>query len=163
VETGWAALQDAQRRVLALPNTGMAVTYDIGEWNDIHPLNKKELGRRLALEAYRVAYNDAEVVSSGPLYESAEIKGNSMVLTFSSVGSGLYANSLLQGFQIAGEDGVFVWANAVVLTKNTVRVWSSQIPDPSVVRYAWDGNPSDANRKNKDGLPASPFSTKASQ
>jgi sialate O-acetylesterase len=163
VETGWAALQDAQRRVLALPNTGMAVTYDIGEWNDIHPLNKKELGRRLALEAYRVAYNDAEVVSSGPLYESAEIKGNSMVLTFSSVGSGLYANSLLQGFQIAGEDGVFVWANAVVLTKNTVRVWSSQIPDPSVVRYAWDGNPSDANLKNKEGLPASPFSTKASQ
>ena len=159
VESGWAELRDAQRRVLELPNTGMAVTYDIGEWNDIHPLNKKEVGRRLALEAERIAYHDSTIVSSGPLYESMKISGNSIILTFSSTGSGLYANSLLEGFQISGEDGHFVWANAVVLSKNEVKVWSENVSKPTAVRYAWEDNPADANLKNKDGLPASPFTT----
>lgn len=160
VESGWAELRDAQRRALELPNTGMAVTYDIGEWNDIHPLNKKEVGRRLALEAMRVAYGDSAVVSSGPLYESMEIRDNSVILSFSSVGSGLFTNNLLDGFQIAGADGRFVWANAVVLSKNKVRVWSGSVKDPTAVRYAWDDNPAWANLKNKEGLPASPFTTK---
>lgn len=159
VESGWAVLRDAQRRTLGLPNTGMAVTYDIGEWNDIHPLNKKEVGRRLALEAARVVYADSLGVSSGPLYQSMEITGNSIVLTFSSVGSGLYANSLLDGFQIAGADGRFVWADAVVLSRNRVKVWSEKVKNPVVVRYAWDDNPAGANLKNKEGLPASTFTT----
>jgi sialate O-acetylesterase len=159
VESGWAELRDAQRRALELPNTGMAVTYDIGEWNDIHPLNKKEVGRRLALEADRVAYNDSSIVSSGPLYESMEIDSNSIVLTFSSVGKGLFTNCLLEGFQIAGADGHFVWANAVVLSKNKVRVWSQAVNSPQTVRYAWSDNPEGANLKNKKGLPASPFTT----
>lgn len=159
VESGWATLRDAQRRALELPNTGMAVAFDLGEWNDIHPLNKKEVGRRLALEAQRVAYGDDEVVSSGPLYESMKMEDGSIVLSFSSVGSGLFANNLLRGFQIAGEDGRFVWANAVVLSKNKVKVWSPNISNPTVVRYAWDDNPAEANLKNKEGLPASPFTT----
>jgi sialate O-acetylesterase len=159
VESGWAEVRDAQRRALELLNTGMAVSFDIGEWNDIHPLNKKEVGRRLALEAFRVAYNDSSVVSSGPLYESMEISGNSIILTFKMVGKGLYANSLLDGFQIAGADGRFVWANAVVLTKNKVKVWSESVKSPTVVRYAWEDNPAGANLKNKEGLPASPFTT----
>ncbi len=159
VESGWAEVRDAQRCALELPNTGMAVTYDIGEWNDIHPLNKKEVGRRLALEAERVAYHDSTIVSSGPLYESMKISDSSIILTFKSVGSGLYTNSLLDGFQIAGDNGHFVWANAVVLSRNKVRVWSDSVANPTTVRYAWDDNPAGANLKNKEGLPASTFTT----
>jgi sialate O-acetylesterase len=159
VESAWAELRDAQRQALQLPNTGMAVTYDIGEWNDIHPLNKKEVGRRLALESVRVAYHDSSVVSSGPLYQSMEISDNSIILTFKSSGSGLFTNCLLEGFQIAGADSLFVWANAVVLSRNKVKVWSESVTNPITVRYAWDGNPAGANLKNKEGLPASPFKT----
>ena len=160
VESGMANVRDAQRRTLEVPNTGMVVTYDVGEWNDIHPLNKKEVARRLALEAARVAYHDSSVISSGPLYESMEVSGNNIILTFKSVGSGLYANNLLDGFQIAGTDGHFVWAHAVVLSKNKVKVWSKGITEPITVRYAWDDNPAGANLKNKEGFPASPFTTK---
>jgi sialate O-acetylesterase len=159
VKSGWAEVRDAQRRALDLPNTGMAVTFDIGEWNDIHPLNKKEVSRRLALEAARVAYHDTSAVNSGPLYESMEISGNNIILTFKSVGKGLFTNCLLDGFQIAGADGHFVWADAVVLSKNKVKVWSNKVPSPTVVRYAWNDNPAGANLKNKEGLPASPFTT----
>ena len=159
VESGMANVREAHRRTLELPNTGMAVTYDIGEWNDIHPLNKKEVARRLAMEAARVAYHDSSVISSGPLYESMEISDNSIILTFKSVGSGLFTNSLLDGFQIASSDGKFEWANAVVISTNKVKVWSRKVTNPTVVRYAWDDNPAYANLKNKEGLPASPFST----
>ncbi|MDX8339603.1 sialate O-acetylesterase [Draconibacterium sp. IB214405] len=159
VENGWAETRDAQRQALELPNTGMAVAFDIGEWNDIHPLNKKEVARRLYLEAERVAYGNKDIVSAGPLYQSMKIDGGSILLTFSSVGSGMYANSLLEGFQIAGDDGKFVWAKAVVMNKNTVKVWSPDIKKPVAVRYAWDGNPAGSNLKNIEGLPASPFTT----
>ncbi len=159
VEDGWADLRDSQRRTLELPNTGMAVAFDLGEWNDIHPLHKKEVARRLFLEAERVAYGDTSVISSGPLYDSMKVEDGSIVLTFKSVGTGLYANSLLEGFQIAGADGRFVWADAVVLSKNTVKVWSNSVTNPVTVRYAWESNPAGANLKNKEGLPASPFTT----
>lgn len=156
-ESGWAELREVQRKTLEKPHTGMAVAIDLGEWNDIHPLNKKEVGRRLSLEAQRVAYNETAIVSSGPELESAEIDGNAVVLTFSSVGSGLYANSVLEGFAIAGENGRFEWANAVVIAKNKVKVWSEGVGSPQTVRYAWADNPGNANLKNKEELPASPF------
>jgi len=156
-ESGWAELREVQRKMLEKPRTGMAVAIDLGEWNDIHPLNKKEVGRRLSLEAQRVAYNETSIVSSGPRLESAEIEGNAVILTFSSVGSGLYANSVLEGFAIAGENGRFEWANAVVIAKNKVKVWSEPVGLPQVVRYAWADNPGNVNLKNKEGLPASPF------
>lgn len=155
-ESGWAELREAQRQTLTVPHTGMAVTIDAGEWNDIHPLNKKTVGHRLALEAQRVAYSE-DIVSSGPVYEGMTVEGNSIVLTFSSVGSGLYTNLDLQGFAIAGEDRKYVWANAVVLSGNKVKVWSNQIQNPVSVRYAWADNPEGANLRNKEGLPASPF------
>jgi sialate O-acetylesterase len=88
-----------------------------------------------------------------------KIKNNSIVLTFSSVGSGLFSNCLLDGFQIAGEDGRFVWANAVVLSNNKVKVWNRKVNNPASVRYAWQDNPAGANLRNKEGLPASPFTT----
>jgi sialate O-acetylesterase len=156
-ESGWAELREVQRKTLEKPHTGMAVAIDLGEWNDIHPLNKKEVGRRLSLEAQRVAYNETAIVSSGPELESAEIDGNAVVLTFSSVGSGLYANSVLEGFAIAGENGRFEWANAVVIAKSKVKVWSEGVGSPQTVRYAWADNPGNANLKNKEELPASPF------
>jgi sialate O-acetylesterase len=159
VESGMANVREAQRRTLEVSNTGMAVTTDLGEWNDIHPLNKKEVARRLAMEAERVAYHDSLVVSSGPLYKSMEISDNSIILTFKSVGSGLFTNCLLDGFQIAGADGKFEWANAVVISTNKVKVWNRKVAKPTVVRYAWDDNPAYANLKNKEGLPASPFAT----
>jgi sialate O-acetylesterase len=158
LESDWAALRNVQRKVLDIPNTGMAVTIDIGEWNDIHPLNKKELGRRLALEAQRVAYGEPSV-SHGPLYKSMEIKNNSIILTFTSTGSGIYTNLDLHGFTIAGEDGVYEWANAVVIAKDKVRVWNDSVKKPVKARYAWADNPDDANLKNKEGFPASPFQT----
>ncbi len=160
VESGWADVREAQRKVLELPFTGMAVTFDIGEWNDIHPLKKKEVGYRLALEACKVAYHNDSIISSGPIYDSLEIKSGSIILTFTSVGKGLYTNNYLKGFQIAGDDGIYKWANAVVLAKNKVKVWNQSISKPQSVRYAWEDNPSESNLKNKEGLPASPFSTK---
>ncbi len=159
VESGMANIREAQRLALEVAKTGMAVTADLGEWNDIHPLNKKEVARRLGMEAVRVAYGDNSPVSSGPLYESMEVVDNSIVITFKSVGSGLFSNCLLDGFQIAGSDGKFEWANAVVLSLNKVKVWSRKVTQPTVVRYGWDDNPAYANLKNKENLPASPFST----
>ena len=159
VESGMANIREAQRLALEVAKTGMAVTTDLGEWNDIHPLNKKEVARRLGMEAARVAYGDNSPVSSGPLYESMEVVDNSIVITFKSVGSGLFSNCLLDGFQIAGSDGKFEWANAVVLSSNKVKVWSRKVTQPTVVRYGWDDNPAYANLKNKENLPASPFST----
>jgi sialate O-acetylesterase len=158
-ESGWAELREAQRQALKLPYTGMAVTIDAGEWNDIHPLNKKTVGERLALEAQRVAYGDNQVVSTGPVYESMEAEGNSIILTFSSVGSGIYTNLDLSGFAIAGSDKKYVWADAVALSHNKIKVWSNQVQNPVSVRYAWADNPVGANLKNKEGLPASPFTT----
>lgn len=158
-ESNWAELREAQRSTLQLANTGMAVTIDIGEWNDIHPLNKKDVGYRLALEARRVAYNEQDLIRNGPIYESMEIEDNCIILSFTSVGSGIYTNLDLEGFAIAGSDKKYVWAKAVVLSENEIKVWSAQVDKPTSVRYAWADNPSGANLKNKDGLPASPFTT----
>jgi sialate O-acetylesterase len=159
-EHGWALLREAQLDALSVPNTGMAVTIDIGEWNDIHPLNKKDVGKRLALAAQKVAYDDEEVVYSGPLYKSMEVDGNKIILTFTNIGSGLIAkgSSRLKHFAIAGVDKKFVWAEAKI-DGDKVIVWNDNINNPVAVRYAWAGNPDGANLYNKEGLPASPFRT----
>ncbi len=158
-ESNWALLREAQRRALSLPNTGMAVTIDIGEWNDVHPLDKKDVGHRLALAAQKVAYGDEHVVYSGPLYQSMKIDGNKIILTFTNIGSGLIAKGgELKNFAIAGADKQFIWANAKI-ENDTVVVWSDKVSHPVAVRYAWADNPDGANLYNKDGLPASPFRT----
>jgi sialate O-acetylesterase len=158
-ESNWALMREAQLKALSLPNTGMAVAVDIGEWNDVHPLNKKDVGYRLALAARKVAYNN-DIVYSGPIYRSMEIKGNKIILTFSNTGSGLEAKDgvELKQFSIAGTDRKFVWANARI-EGNKVIVWSDKIQNPVAVRYAWADNPEGANLYNKEGLPASPFRT----
>jgi len=159
-ESNQALVRDAQRRLLTLPRTGMAVITDVGEWNDIHPLDKQTVGHRLALAAQQVAYGDKKVVASGPLYQSMQTKGNKATLTFGSVGGGLVAkgSGTLGGFTVAGADKKFVTAQARIEGDKVV-VWSDQVAAPVAVRYAWADNPENANLYNKAGLPASTFRT----
>jgi len=158
--SNWAALREAQLKTLAVPNTAMVVAIDLGEWNDIHPLNKEDVGRRLALAAQKVAYGDEKVVYSGPIYQSMKIEGNKIILTFIDTGSGLVAKDggELEYFAIAGADKKFVWAKAKIEGNNVV-VWNDQVANPVAVRYGWADNPEGANLYNKEGLPASPFRT----
>lgn len=158
-ESQWAELREQQLQTLAVPNTAMTVNIELGEWNDIHPLRKKEAGERMALAARKLAYGE-NLVYSGPVYQSAAIKGNKIMVTFSHTGSGLISHDgeALSQFAIAGADKRFVWANARI-EGNTVVVWSDEITDPLYVRYAWADNPEGANLYNKEGLPASPFRT----
>jgi sialate O-acetylesterase len=154
----WTLMREAQSDALSVPNTGMAVTIDIGEWNDIHPLNKKDVGKRLAQAARKVAYGD-DIVHSGPLYSARKTEGNRIILFFSHIGSGLIARGKkLSGFAIAGADSHFVWANAKI-EDNSVIVWNYKIREPVFVRYAWADSPEGANLYNKEGLPAAPFRT----
>ena len=159
VKSSWAELRFGQFQTLSVPNTAMAVAIDLGEWNDIHPLNKKDVGERLALGALKVAYNK-DLVHSGPIYQSAKRQGNKIVLSFSSVGGRLKAKDEeeLRRFEVAGEDGKFVWAKAKIIG-DKIEVWHEDIPLPQKVRYAWADNPRDANLYNTEGLPASPFQT----
>jgi sialate O-acetylesterase len=160
-ESSWAQLRESQFKALSLPNTGMAVTIDIGEWNDLHPFNKKDVGDRLALLAEKIAYGE-NIVHSGPLYESSIVEGNKIIISFASVGSGLTSNDgeELSEFAIAGADKKFVWAKAKIEGDKVV-VWSDEISSPMYVRYAWADSPPNPNLYNKDGLPASPFRTEA--
>jgi sialate O-acetylesterase len=160
VESAWAVLRESQLKALSVPNTGMAVAIDLGEWNDIHPDNKKDVGVRLALSALKVAYGEKGVVHSGPIYKSATVEGNKIMLSFDHVGSGLIASDgeALSWFAIAGDDKKFVWANAKI-EGDKVIVWNEDISNPRFVRYAWADNPDGANLYNKEGLPASPFRT----
>lgn len=157
-ESNWAALRQQQKNTLAVANTRMATIIDIGEWNDIHPLNKYDVGKRLALQAQKMAYGEKNIVASGPLFESMKKQENKLILSFSDIGSGLISKDgkPLQEFAIAGKDGKFVWANAKI-EGDKVIVWSDAIPNPEVVRYAWADNPDKANLFNKENLPASPF------
>jgi len=157
-DSAWAELREAQTMTLELANTGMAVIIDIGEANDIHPKNKQDVGKRLALWALAETYGQ-DVVYSGPLYESMEIEDGKVVLHFDHVGGGLLAQggAPLKGFAIAGADKKFVWANAEI-KGDTVVVSSEDVAAPVAVRYAWADNPV-CNLYNQAGLPASPFRT----
>lgn len=156
-ESAWAELREAQLMTLALPNTGMACIIDIGEADDIHPRNKQDVGKRLALIARNQIYGE-DVPFSGPIYKSKKVEGNKIRLNFDHVYDGLSAKSEnLKGFAIAGEDKKFVWAEAVV-EGESVLVWSDDIKNPVAVRYAWADNPV-CNLVNSEGLPASPFRT----
>ena len=147
-------------QAMEVPNTGMAVTIDAGEWNDLHPLNKKDVGERLALWAEKLAYGSGEPDYSGPVYQSYKIEGNKIILSFSHTGNGLVLNGSgeLYYFSIAGADRKYVWAKAKI-DGDKIIVWNDEVPNPVSVRYAWANNPEGANLYNKKGLPASPFET----
>ena len=151
------ALREAQRKTLALEKTGMAVTLDIGEEDDIHPANKQDVGKRLARLALANDYGKSEVLASGPLYKSQKLFPSYIDLDFDYVGSGLMAKGALQGFEIAGSDSVFYPATAKILD-DKVRVASRKVKNPKHVRYGWK-NYFEATLFNAEGLPASSFQT----
>jgi sialate O-acetylesterase len=157
-QSDWAELREAQLMTLSAPNTGMAVTIDIGEANDIHPTNKQDVGRRLALWALAKTYSK-DIEYSGPLYKLMAVEGNEAILHFDHVGGGLVAGGggPLKGFAIAGPDKKFVWADADI-KGDTVVVSSDKVTEPVAVRYGWADNPV-CSLYNKEGLPASPFRT----
>ena len=154
-ESAWAELREAQLMTLEITNTAMAVAIDLGEAGDIHPKNKQDAGRRLALAALAVAHG-RELVHAGPRYSHMAVAGVKIRLHLTDVGSGLF-DIPLKGFAIAGEDKAFVWANAKV-DGDTVLVWSDEVENPVAVRYGWADNP-ECNLYNREGLPASPFRT----
>ncbi len=159
VETsGWVIVQEEMLKTLSVPNTGMAVTIDIGDAGNIHPKNKQDVGKRLAVWALGTTYGK-QIVYCGPLYKSMNKRDNGIVIRFDHVGGGLVAkdSDTLKGFAIAGEDKKFVWAKARI-RKDRVVVSSPEVESPVAVRYAWAANPN-CNLYNDAGLPASPFRT----
>lgn len=158
VESAWAELRESQLlTALNDPKGGMAVTIDIGDADDIHPRNKQDVGKRLALIARKVAYKQ-DISYQGPVFKAFQIRGKEIRLKFSSVFEGLVARGgTLKGFAIAGEDKEFVWAKARIEGEEVI-VSSDQIANPVAVRYGWSDNP-ECTLYNKAGLPATPFRT----
>tara|TARA_B100000575_G_C23142376_1_gene665235 strand:+ start:3590 stop:5641 length:2052 start_codon:yes stop_codon:yes gene_type:complete len=150
-------LREAQRKTLDVEKTGMAVTLDIGEKDDIHPANKQDVGLRLAKLALANDYSKFKVVASGPLYKSKNLYDSYIDLYFDYVGSGLISKGLLDGFEIAGSDSFYYPAKAKIVG-DKVRVYSKKVKNPKTVRYGWQ-NYFDATLFNKEGLPASSFQT----
>jgi sialate O-acetylesterase len=157
VHSEWALLREAQTQALQLANTAMAVAIDVGEWNDIHPLDKETVADRLALAARAVAYKEPDIVFSGPQFRQASAHNDRIVISFDSVGAGLrIRGASLGGFAVAGSNGQFVSAEATIVN-GRVHAWSETVPKPVMVRYAWADNPIAANLYNAEGLPAVPF------
>jgi sialate O-acetylesterase len=168
---GWPWLREAQLLTLKVPRTGMAITLDVGDPNNVHPGDKIDVGQRLALLARKTVYGE-EIVASGPLYQDFKVEADGSVrVRFTETGSGLtigqapwyaagvapFPKDKLIGFFIAGEDKKWVEAHARV-DGNSVVVSSAQVPKPAAVRYGWANSPR-CNLYNKEGLPASPFRT----
>ncbi len=159
--SGWAELREAQTMTLSLPKTGMAVTTDVGNPNDIHPTNKQDVGHRLALNALKLDYGQ-DINYSSPMFEKVNFEGDKATVTFNHVADGLSAKDAygyLKGFEIAGADKVFHYAKAEISEKNAVVVSSPDVPQPVAVRYGWADSPVDANLFSSDGLPANSFRT----
>jgi sialate O-acetylesterase len=159
-QSNWAELREAQMMALSLPNTGMATAIDIGEADDIHPRNKEAVGIRLGLVALKVAFGKDTVIS-GPTFRSMRADHNQAIIEFDNIGSGLITKDkygYVRGFQMAGDDQKFYWAQAKIVG-TTVIVSCPHVKIPAAVRYAWDNNPGRLDLYNKEGLPAVPFRT----
>lgn len=159
-DDAWAELREAQAMTAKnVKNAGLAVAIDIGEAGDIHPKNKQDVGRRLALQALTIAYGQ-KISASGPEYKSMKREGNTIRLTFDHADRGLRArDNRLVGFAVAGEDRKFYWAQAEISGPDSVLVSSPDVPNPVAVRYAWAANPPGATLYNGANLPAIPFRT----
>ncbi|WP_238320875.1 sialate O-acetylesterase [Neotamlana nanhaiensis] len=161
VESSWAELRQAQLETLKVPKTAMAVAIDLGEWNDIHPLNKKDVGKRLALLARKMTYGETDLKASSPMPKQTKFKKDKIVITFKNAEDGLQSiNGMpLKTFSVSNDSKHFVWAKAEI-KGNKVIVWHNSISQPKIVRYAWSDNPDEANLFSKNNLPASPFQIK---
>jgi sialate O-acetylesterase len=160
-DEAWSHVREAQRRTaLAVKNAGLIVTIDIGEAHDIHPKNKLDVGRRMARWALAAVYG-RKMTPTGPMFRSAKAEGSRMVLTFDDVGAGLKIRDgdKLDEFAVAGADRKWHWAEAKIVGKNRVEVWSAEVPRPVAARYAFNNNPRHPNLTNDTGLPAAPFRT----
>ena len=154
--SNWALLREAQEKALKTPNTAMIVTHDIGEKDDIHPRNKLDVGKRLVLAARKVAYLE-NIVYSGPTYQSMQISGDKIIVSFNHVGAGLKClGKQLNTFTISEDGKKFITAEAKIIG-NKVVVWSKLISKPTAIRYAWANSPDGANLYNTNGLPAASF------
>jgi len=157
--SAWAELREAQTMTLSLPNTGMAVTTDIGESKDIHPKNKQDVGKRLAAAALYNAYGRTKRIYSGPVFRTMKVTGNNIMVWFKNNGSGLIAkNGTLKGFEIAGADKKFYPATGVIKADHVV-ISAGTVLMPAAVRYAWADDAGNANLFNKEGFPTVPFRT----
>jgi sialate O-acetylesterase len=155
---GWPLVREGMLKTLKLLRTGMAITIDIGDPQNIHPQNKQDVGKRLALWALGDVYGRKVVSTSGPLPAGHEVRGSEIVLSFKHADAGLKAKEgALKGFVIAGEDKKWMPAQAVI-EGDKIIVSSGDVKKPLAVRYAWSGNP-DCNLYNGAVLPASPFRT----
>jgi sialate O-acetylesterase len=154
-----ARLREAQRLALNIPNTGMAVTMDIGDLRDIHPTNKQDVAHRLALWAFAQTYGYENVVYSGPLFRNTDRKGRTLVVNFDHTAGGLTTSdgNPPSWFEIAGEDGEFIPARTEI-EGSSVRVWNQNLYQPVYVRYGWHME-AQPNLINTRGLPASPFNS----
>ena len=152
-----AELREAQQAALALPHTGMATAVDLGDRDNVHPKNKRDVAARLALAAFRDAYGE-RVLDSGPTFKALNIDGARVRIQFDHLGSGLVAKDrygYLRGFALAPKGGPFVWAKAAI-DGTEVIVQCAAVPQPVAVRYGWANTP-EGNLYNKEGLPAIPF------
>jgi sialate O-acetylesterase len=157
-ESDWAELREAQTQTMSkLPNTGEAVITDLGEAHDIHPRNKQDVARRLARWALAKDYGQ-DLVYRSPIYKSHRTEKNRLIVTFDHVGGGMDTFDVRQpkGFAVAGEDKQFVWAQATIVGKDKIEVWSDEVTHPVAVRYAWADNPV-CNVQNREHLPLTPF------
>jgi sialate O-acetylesterase len=154
-ESDWATLRQAQLETLTLPNTGMAVTIDLGEWNDIHPLNKEDVGKRLAQQAFKLAYGE-ERSESSPIPIKHKFSKSRVTVYFSQEDLVSKNGEALRLFEISHDGKTFHIASAQIKGDRVV-IWNKNITNPTAVRYAWSNNPSKANLYSKEGLPASPF------
>ncbi|HJQ31654.1 MAG TPA: sialate O-acetylesterase [Pyrinomonadaceae bacterium] len=157
----WSHIREAQRRTAATTkNAGLIVTIDIGEAHDIHPKNKLDVGRRMARWALAEVYG-RRLTPTGPMFQSMKAGGNKLLLKFEDVGAGLRIRDgdKLQEFAVAGEDRKWHWAEARIVGKDKVEVWSADVPHPVAARYAFNNNPRHPNLTNDTGLPAAPFRT----
>ena len=160
-DEAWSHIREAQRRTAVnTPNAGLIVTIDIGEAHDIHPKNKLDVGRRIARWALVDVYGQ-KMTRAGPMFHDAKLAGSKILLKFDDAGTGLRIrdSDKLDEFAIAGADHKWYWANARIVNKNTVEVWSTSVVQPQAVRYAFNNNPKHPNLTNETGLPASPFRT----
>jgi sialate O-acetylesterase len=159
--SNWAVLRESQSNVArTVPDAGLAVIIDIGEGDNIHPRDKKDVGYRLSLLALDRTYGQ-KMEDSGPIFESMKVEGGAIRLSFTHVAGGLKAKGgPLKYFAVAGGDKKFVWADAKI-DGNTIVVSSPLVSSPAAARYAWADDPEGCNLYNSEGLPASPFRTDA--
>jgi sialate O-acetylesterase len=157
-QSEWAEQREAQAAALSLTNTGMAVTIDVGEADNLHPHNKLAVGNRLGATALKIVYH-VDSIETSPVYKNMQVIGDSIIISFDNNFVCKDKYGYVRGFAIAGSDSIFHWAKAYVKNDNTIVVYNPVIKFPVAVRYLWSSNPGEVDLYNKNNLPVAPFRT----